>query len=211
MNLHPLFILLLFAGLASCSPTSNVDTKAIPIDSSAFLLVAEGIGNGDLAFRKGNDITSNMLAQLNTKDKRFSHIGICFIEDGKKIIYHSLGSEYGGAQYIRRDVAKDFLDLENNLSIGYAKMDFSAKEKQDLHQLLQTWYLQKIPFDMNFNLATDDSLYCSEMVAKALMKAVLNIRIPFTDTLGRQYFGVDDISQQDFVDSIHFYSRSIHP
>ncbi len=205
-RLLPLLILSVFA---SCNVAPSSGNAEQGQDSAVFSEIVENIQSGDLALRKGNDITSNMLSQLNTKDKRFSHIGICFVESGKAFVYHSLGSEFGEAEYIRKDADEVFFNQKNNMAAAYATTRFSAAEKDSLHRLLQKWYHQKIPFDMNFNLETDDSLYCSEMVTKALMKVVPNLNIPFTDTLGRQYFGVDDIITQAFVDSIHYYSKTV--
>lgn len=208
MKLFQLIISLFALSAFSCNGPAPDPATALHADPEAVNVIVSGIADGALALRKGNDITSNILAQLNTRDRRFSHIGICFVEDGEAVVYHSLGSEYGGDQYIRKERADVFFNLDNNLSIGYAKTTFSAEEKEQLHRLLKIWYQQKIPFDMNFDLQTDDSLYCSEMVAKAIMTAIPNINIGFTDTFGRQYYAVDDITTRPIADSIRTYSLS---
>lgn len=209
MKLFPLIITLFFISALSCKDPSDGPDSVPDIDMEAVNAIVSGIGNGALALRKGNDITSNMLAQFNIRDKRFSHIGICFIEDGAAVIYHSLGAEHGGDRSLRRDLAWDFFSMENNLTIGYAPLKIAEQEKEKLHQLLRSWYQQKIPFDINFDLKTDDSLYCTEMVAKALMRSCSGLHIPFTDTFGRQYYAVENITQRSVADSVHVYSRSM--
>lgn len=209
MNLKRLYFFLFLIVWASCTSNPKQTKVGLTVkDSAAAASIIDSIGHAALAFRKGNDITSNMLAQLNITDKRFSHIGICFVEEGKAMVYHSLGAEYGTNQFLRKDDAATFFNLENNMAIGFAKMNLSSSEIDTLHQLLQNWYAQKIPFDMSFNLQTDDSLYCSEMVAKALMTAIPKIHIPVTDTFNRSYYGVDNISSQPFVGQMHLYSRA---
>ncbi|HRP90995.1 MAG TPA: YiiX/YebB-like N1pC/P60 family cysteine hydrolase [Edaphocola sp.] len=194
----------------SCSEGSLMPASSKKIftlnDSIPFLL--KGIQNGDLALRLGNDITSNMLAALNTKDKRFSHVGICVEEEHRKYIYHIIGGEGNNDDYILKTPLDSFFNAENNLSFGYASTSLSTKEKEVLFQIIKKWQQEKITFDMDFDLQTDNKMYCSEMVAKALDYAVNGLKVPSTDTLNEKYFAVDNITGLSLVKQI-FYIKNI--
>lgn len=191
----------------SCNTAIAVKEPVADLQAGAYF--ATQVRNGDLVLRLGNDITSNMLAQLNLRDKRFSHVGICFIENGAKMVYHSLGSEYGAHNFLRKDSLAVFFDLADNLSIGYAQTGLDAGTIQQIHDTLQQWYQKQIPFDMDFDWQSDDKMYCSEMVAKAIMRGNNTIHIPITDTLGRQYYAIDNILSTLSPDTLAYYTRSL--
>lgn len=203
------WLYLLFSGLLYAGCNTAVPEQAPQIDPQAVRHFMAPVQDGDLVLRLGNDITSNMLAQLNLKDKRFSHIGICFTENGAKMVYHSLGAEYGTHNFLRKDSLQVFFDLADNLSIGYVHPGFNTDIKQQLHDTLEQWYRQQLPFDMDFNWQSDDKMYCSEMVAKAIMRTGDTIHIPITDTLGRKYYAIDNILNALTIDTIAYYSRSL--
>lgn len=189
---------------------TGVPVKEPVADTREAEHLAAQVRDGDLVLRLGNDITSNMLAQLNLADKRFSHIGICFIENGTKMVYHSLGSEYGAHNFLRKDSLAVFFDLADNLSIGYAQwQNRDTAAAQRIRDTLEQWYQKRIPFDMDFDWTSDDKMYCSEMIAKAIMRGDEAIHIPVTDTLGRQYFAIDNILRALPLDTLAYYSRSL--
>lgn len=203
------WLCLLFSGLLYAGCNTAVPVQEPQIDPQTVNHFMAPVQDGDLVLRLGNDITSNMLAQLNLKDKRFSHIGICFTENGTKMVYHSLGAEYGSHNFLRKDSLKVFFDLSDNLSIGYAHTGLNAGIQQGIHDTLEQWYRQQLPFDMDFNWQSDDKMYCSEMVAKAIMRASDSIHIPVTDTLGRKYYAIDNILNALPIDTLAYYSRSL--
>lgn len=212
MKWHSLAVLLFFfLSVFSCSSrTKPALSPKVASDSlmEKIEFLEKKLEEGDLVLRLGNDITSNMLSQLNLNDKRFSHIGICFVENGQKLVYHSVGGEGEiGGSFLRKEPIAAFFDTANNISFGVAKTNFTKAERERLELVVKQWYDQKIPFDLSFDLKTDDSLYCSEMVAKAIHRSNEKFLIPTTDTLGYNYFGVDNITQAQFVDTIYSYSR----
>ncbi|RQO30083.1 hypothetical protein DBR32_10880 [Taibaiella sp. KBW10] len=173
--------------------------RQIPIDSLAAILQ-----DGDIVLRAGNDMTSNMLRQLNLRDQRFSHCGLVFKSADTCWVYHSIGSESDPNQAIKKERLEQFYAPQNNIAIGYAGMQLSAAEQQRLQMVLDSFYQKKIPFDMQFDLHTDDKLYCSEMVAKALLLSVPQIGLKATDTLGKQYWSIDNLSHNDRVRMIQY-------
>lgn len=174
----------------------------IPADSLSVLL--SGLEAGDIVLRAGNDVTSNMLRQLNLKDKRFSHCGIVIAESGTWWVYHSIGSESAPDQAIKKDPLMHYWNPEDNLAIGYAHLHITRQERRKLLRTADSLYRLKIPFDMQFDLKSDDRMYCTEMVAKSIQHSIPEAHLQPTDTLGRRYWGIDNIICNKLIGAVHY-------
>lgn len=207
-GLLQIFLLVLVCCILACNaPVEQSNSVAKPALSISNLDTSK-LQSGDIVLRLGNDITSNMLAQMNTSDKRFSHIGFCFKEDDNWMVYHALAAEFGEEKNMRKEPLEHFFNSENNLSIGIAFTNFNHGQRALLYQKVQQWQQAKIPFDMAFDLNTDDKLYCSEMVAKAINYSLDSNFIPFSDTLNKQFYGIDDIIHSSLIEKVQFQTIS---
>jgi hypothetical protein len=128
--------------------------------------------DGDIILRTGNDVISLLFSQLNQKNKKYSHCGIAFNEDGKWVVYHSIGGEDNPNERLRRDQLDYFISAKNNLGYGICRYPLSKHESNSLHDTVMRFYASAIPFDMQFDLQSDNRLYCAEMVYKAFNKAL---------------------------------------
>jgi hypothetical protein len=62
------------------------------------------------------------------------------------------------------------------------RYEMRPAEIKKLKDIIYKWYAEGIEFDSLFNLNTDNRMYCSEMVSKALSSATNNrIRIKTTE------------------------------
>jgi len=199
------FLLLLFTiGIYSCQPQAPAkvtDSAALQfrlqanrwnnqeIDSSVHLLQ-----NGDLVLRTGADATSYMLRQMNLTNKTYSHCGIVMIEDGYPFVYHSIGGEDNPDEKLRRDSASFFFSPKYNERLGIARLDITAPQITQLHEIVKRYYKMAIPFDMDFDLATNDKFYCAEFVYKSIREATADTGyFSRTQLLARNYVGVDNL------------------
>ncbi len=172
----------------------SVKKRLTNYNDSIYPKLTKAIQTGDIVTRLGNDLTSTMLAKINLHDKSYSHIGIASIEHDTIFIYHALGGEFNPSQKLRRETLWSFAHPNDNKKIGIFRFNFSSAEINTLQQIIQSQYKKEIPFDMDFDLATDDKLYCAEFVAKALDKTKKDnhfIKISHTPT--KDFIGVDDI------------------
>lgn len=159
------------------------------VDSAVALLK-----DGDIVVRMGNDITSYMLSQLNQRDKSYSHCGLVFIEGSKPYVYHSIGGEANPDARMRRDLATQWFSPKDNLAFGVSRMPLSVANADSLHRIVRRLYRQKKKFDMNFDLATDDRLYCAEFVYKAVNQAMGDSAyVTPISVLGYTFVGVDNV------------------
>ena len=197
--LNLLLPLLIFA---SCRPQEALHA---PIRSFANLpTLDQEIKDGDIVLRCGRDLTSEMMRQMNAGDRRFSHCGLMFTIDGKKMVFHSIGGEENPGSALRLEPLEQFFDTRKNLAAGYARMQLSEQERKKLKALLDSLFARKVPFDLSFDLHTDEALYCSEMVAKALLKVDESILVPRTDTFGHSFYSVQNIMENSRVKAVGY-------
>ena len=150
--------------------------------------------NGDIVLRTGNDVISSLFAQLNKTDKTYSHCGIAFKEENTWYVYHSIGGEDNPDSKLRKDLFEKFIGSDHNLGYGICRYPFTETDEQKLAQTVHKLYDLQLPFDMKFDLHSDDRLYCAEMVYKAFNIAFDTTNF-FTTTVhkGFEYVSTDNI------------------
>jgi hypothetical protein len=87
-------------------------------------------------------------------------------------VYHAIGGEDNPDQRLRRDSAHVFLSPQHNEGFGIVDFGLNKEETQKLWEVVHQFYKARPKFDMNFDLKTDDALYCSEFVCKSLNRAM---------------------------------------
>ena len=151
------------------------------------------IRQGDMILRTGNDFTSESLRRLSLNDKTYSHCGIASIENDTIFVYHSLGGEWNPDERLRKDPVELFCNPEENRGFAIFSFDFDIRQKRTLDSLLQSWYKKSIMFDMQFDLTTDDRMYCTELVSKAIKITNTNISFATTTLNNFKFVSIDNL------------------
>jgi hypothetical protein len=143
------------------------------------------IQDGDLILRTGNDYSSETVRKFSLKDKTYSHAGIAFHDSGKVYVYHVVPDYFHVKDKVRKELLDSFCNPAQNNVFGIARYKMDPAEVGIFRQYMDKQYQKKIPFDIKFNIKTNDSMYCSEMIKKGLILATnnrINIEtILFTD------------------------------
>jgi hypothetical protein len=134
--------------------------------------VQQSVQSGDLILRTGRDYTSEVMRRLSRHDKTYSHCGIASIENDSVFVYHAIGGEWNPDQKLRRDLFALFCNPYENRGFGIYRYSFNNEQKKEILQNARKFYKAGIMFDMQFNLDTDDRMYCSEFVYKAIKPAL---------------------------------------
>ena len=152
------------------------------------------IQNGDLITRTGNDFTSESLRSLNQRDQTYSHCGIASIEHDSVFVYHALGGDFNPDQKIRRDAIEVFAEPYSNKAIGIFRFQVADTTKENFALVAKELFNRGVMFDMDFDLKTDDRMYCAEFVYKSFTKASGN-KLVFNHSHIKlfEFIGVDDI------------------
>jgi uncharacterized protein YnzC (UPF0291/DUF896 family) len=161
------------------------------------------IQDGDLVTRTGNDFTSESLRSLNQRNKTYSHCGIASIENDSVFVYHALGGEWNRDQKILRQPLEDFAEPYSNRGIGIYRFRLTHDTYKALMDTVKQYYHRGIMFDMDFDLATDNQMYCAEFVAKSFINGTSR-KLAFSHSfIGRfEFIGIDDIFLHPFSKSI---------
>ncbi|HPG12308.1 MAG TPA: YiiX/YebB-like N1pC/P60 family cysteine hydrolase [Chitinophagaceae bacterium] len=165
-----------FSSLHKSSGNKNEsDEKILPEQSSQqFQQIKENVKEGDLVVRLNRDPSSQVIKNLNHHDKKYSHAGLVFFENGEPYIYQMMsGSENPDEKLDRVELVK-FCDTRENSAVGVFRYAFRPDELSKLKSLIHDWYKRAILFDKEFDLKTDDKMYCSEMISKAITRATRN-------------------------------------
>ncbi len=149
---------------------------------------------GDLLLRTGRDMTSRIFREMNQVDKTYSHAGLVVVENGYPFVYHSIGGEDNPDERLRRDSASFFISSVFNTGFGIARYQLSDSAINQLVSSVYQKFEMRPLFDMDFDLSTDDKLYCSEFVYKVMLEVTGDTGyIPRTSLLGHNFVGIDNL------------------
>ena len=187
------YVLILLLAPIAFACTDNKDVaiakKSAPLSDSLLKerwkvinVVKDSIREGDLVLRCGNDFASASLSDFSQKEKLYSHSGIALIDNGTMYIYSNMAGDINPDEIMRRDIADSFITPVHNIAVGIYRYDITTTELEKLKKIIHTHYINKLQFDMNFDLATDDKMYCAEMIAKSVEEAT-GKRIVFSKSL----------------------------
>jgi len=127
--------------------------------------------DGDLVVRLHADPTSRFIQHFNRTDKNYSHAGMVLMENGHPVIYHIVNDNEIPDEKMRKDPVEKFCDPRKILSFGVFRYNLDSAELKRLKKIIHLWYGKGIRFDPTFNYNTNDKMYCSEMISKALKQA----------------------------------------
>jgi len=144
--------------------------------------IADSIQEGDLVLRCGNDYISESLSDFSQKEKLYSHSGVAMRDNGTMYIYSNMAGDINPDEIMRRDIVDSFITPVHNVAVGIYRYDITNTELEKLKDIVHTHYMNKLQFDMNFDLSTDDKMYCAEMIAKSVEQAT-GKRITFSKSL----------------------------
>lgn len=192
-------LLLFFIACANKKETSSTketiatqQAEAAKKEIRSFELIRsfrDSIRSGDMITRTGNDFTSYSLRQFCQTDKTYSHCGIASVENDTVFVYHALGGEFNPDQQLLREPLSFFVAAAANNGFGVFRFNLNNKQTEKLLTETKAAYRQGLTFDMQFDLATDEKMYCSEFTAKMFRRGYEN------DTL----FTVSRIASFEFL------------
>ncbi len=172
-----LYILLLFIiPISSCNtqdemPSLNINAENnkqanFQIDSLQQLLQ-----EGDIVFRGGTDIKSDIIREFSEYDKTFTHCGIVLKENNSLKVTHILGGVTNPSGSIITESLSSFISFPQNECAGVYASHLNTAQCDLIIHFIDSLKAQKITFDLKFNLFTKDKLYCTELLADAVLYA----------------------------------------
>lgn len=151
------------------------------------------IKTGDLVTRTGADFTSESLRNLCRRDVTYSHCGIASWENDSLFIYHAMGGEWNPDEKLRRDSWLQFAEPYSNKGVGHFRFTLTDSNIQQLLYTVKKYFSSGLSFDMKFDLASNDKMYCAEFVAKSYVQCGLIPRFNRSRIEHFEFIGVDDL------------------
>jgi len=158
---------------APVSPANNPHNAYYPANQ----MILDGISllrDGDLVVRNNQDFASQLIREFNKTDKSYTHGGIVIVENGYPMVYHIVAGSENPDEKLRKDSLVSFCNPRKNFGFAIYRYQLAPAELSAFKQSILDWYTQGLKFDMDFDLQTDDKMYCSEMIYKGLKKATNN-------------------------------------
>lgn len=227
-----ILILLAAYGFYSCISHATNHESAVTSTKKyidPFTMIREGqalLKEGDLVVRLNQDPNSQFIKNFNRLDKNYSHAGIVLFENGYPFIYHIVNGDENPGEKLRKDSLSHFGDPRKNLAFGIYRYKISVPEIKKIKNLIHNWFKKGAQFDPEFNLGSDDKMYCSEMIMKALANGTNNRilietsaltstearlfsfyqHLPFAYTNNLKIVSIDNLYKNQFCDLIKKYS-----
>ncbi len=194
-------VVVLLTGLTSSFYLKNYEKNKIVLSNeetkAAWYRAQPGVNSlktGDLIVRHGRGFISNAFMSLSFKEKKYSHSGIIHIENGKAFVYHAIGGEENVDNKMRKDPLKDFCDPQYVHSFGVYRYDLNESQLRQYDSLATDYFQKGLQFDTKLDLATDDVMYCSELIYKVLQKVTGDKDyIPTSEVKGFKYVAIDNL------------------
>jgi len=130
--------------------------------------------NGDLILRRGRSIESFAIF-LADNNRDFSHIGIVAMENGIPYVIHIVpGDTEDTNEKVRKERPEAFLSKEKASRFAVYRSIFTAEELKAVASKAMEYYEKGIEFDNDYDLVSDQKLYCTELVLKAYQQLPIN-------------------------------------
>jgi uncharacterized protein YycO len=139
--------------------------------------------NGDIVLLEGKSVRSRVVRVLEPGNSRMSHMGIVALGAHTCDIIHADPERAGdAAAYISREPLQQLLrrkKIEHVLFLRCIDTNRAAQAASWAGRMFEG----RIPFDNAFDLTTDSSLYCTELVWKAYRACGIDLSSGAVDTV----------------------------
>jgi hypothetical protein len=171
--------------------------------------IISGVQSGDLVLRCGRGFISNAMRNFSIQEKKYSHAGIAVIENGKVFVCHMLGDEVEDSM---SDFLKEPFELfcspNGNSSFAVYRYKLSREQTTQFIKSLEELSSKIIPFDAQFDLESDEKLYCTELIYKCLQKSSNNSNyLPLSRIGNRSYVAIDNLYLNNHCKKIASFSN----
>lgn len=152
-------------------------------------LPEKNLHSGDLIFRNGRGVISNVFRLANQKQAIYSHAGILHQQNGEWYVIHIIDGDKKSSQ-LRLEPLASFCAQTECSSFGIYRTSLNA---QKIDQSAVQAFSSVMSFDQQFDLSTDNQMYCTEFVYKTLKKSSDTFSLPLSIASGRKYVACDDL------------------
>jgi hypothetical protein len=127
------------------------------------------LNNGDLVLRDTKGLLSTVFRNASLQEKKFTHAGLLHKSNTEWFVYHFMDGD-NNQNGLHIEPLSKFINSDKCSSYAIYRYTLNSKQLQGLDSIISDTEKQVIVFDSDFNLKTDDAMYCTEWIAKTLEK-----------------------------------------
>jgi hypothetical protein len=162
--------------------------------------------DGDLVLRHAKGFVSDAILPFSTNDPKYSHSGVVKKIDGKTYVLHASGGEENVSNTMKRDSIALYCHPAAIFKFGVYRLDLDSAQRAQFVLQMERFYREGMEFDFDFDMKTDDKMYCSEMIYKSLVLATNDENyIPLSRVIEKPYVAIDNLYQNDHCNLIFEY------
>lgn len=150
--------------------------------ASYLLLAQDTLQPGDILFRKGLEAASHIVMGLD-RASGYSHVGIITGQPGDLKVVHAVPAEgTDEIDRVKQDRLADFIRPDRATAFAVYRLNDIGNRKSEGIRLEVSRRAEHIaarqtPFDSQYDLGSDDRLYCTELVWKLYKDAGATLQV----------------------------------
>jgi len=161
------------------------------------------IRDGDIILRMSDSVWSHIFCNYSENDKRFSHLGIVRLKEDDVTVIHCEGS------FTNKDLGVEELPLEYFLKVATSVGVYRVKNADGAIISNTAVKYLNYPFDFNFDLDDESTIYCTELLYHSLkpvkLEHILSTR--YAEEVKKNIIPLDAISYSPYIDEIVYIIR----
>ena len=162
--------------------------------------------NGDIICRLGNGVFSKWFKEASTREKIYSHAGIIKIENDSVFVIHAEASEFTGIGFVQKENIQTFLKGVQTWALFRLPVEDSIKN--NIAENADFYFRRNTSFDLDFDSSCDEKVYCTQLIALAVNKALDDKLIkPNLILRGKHFYGVDDVYLLPQIETVYKTAR----
>lgn len=163
----------LIVGVLAVSVPASIAYDAESTTSGVMHSPPAELQDGDLVFRRGRDAIGRIVLGYGDQP-RFSHVGMVVRIGEQVMIAHALPETASDPGGVRLDPLHSFSSPTRASDVGYFRPRVLATGQREE---IRRYLLESVgtPFDLRFKFSTDDAMYCTELVLKALAQVGIDL------------------------------------
>ncbi len=189
-------------GAALVLQRASADVARTPVPQELLEQALAAARPGDALFKDGAGLWGRLAAQFSENRDGFGHLGLVARDgNGRLIVIHAGGDPVSGEGRVQETLLADFL-AQSRAAALYRPRISAAASGEALAYAAEA-VRRNTPFDTAFDLGTEDRLYCTELVWRALSTALGADAVPEKSRRsGRVFIALDDVQESPWLEPV---------
>jgi len=195
----------LFSGVLLLAGSGHLDARLDRNAAPGIMPDKHVLRSGDLVFRRGEGIVSDMAVRFSNTDHRYSHVGVLVTDGAELSVAHSVVDDQKDYDGVVVETLDSFLRGVEEWAIYRLWPDGPSISAEYVRA-----HYAGVTFDSEFDLDTRSRMYCTEFVADLINTVSGQMRVTAGSMrLGRRYIAVDELYRNDSAERVSDSARTM--